>query len=164
MGLPFTEDHASLRIKKPRLECFNCLSINHRVQECPVRIDEERISIHRNLFATQSFQAQEQAQLLSNRYTSDLESKANRGFIPGKISNELREALGIKSNQLPPYIYIMRQYGYPIGWFMEARVKEAKLAVHDGIDVNKDNNNGVKKEKEEGMINSDDGNFFLMNE
>jgi zinc finger CCHC domain-containing protein 8 len=160
MGLPFTEDHASLKIRKPRQECFNCLSINHRVQECPVKIDEERISIHRNLFTTQSFHAQEQAQLLSNRYTSDLESKANRGFMPGKISNELREALGLKSNQLPPYIYIMRQYGYPIGWFLEARVKEAKLAVHDG----KDNNNEIdeKKEKEEGMIHSDEGNLIYL--
>lgn len=153
LGLPFTEDH-SIRIKKPRLECFNCLSTNHPVRECPVKIDEERISMHRNSFNTQSLQAHEQAQLFSNRYTSDADSKACRGFFPGKISDELRRALGIKPNQIPPFVYVMRLYGYPIGWFLEAKVRQtSKLAVHDGIDKSID---AGKEKMEEGIVGSDE--------
>lgn len=132
LGLPFTEDSASIRIKKPRQECFNCLSINHGVRECPVRIDQDRIEFHKKIFNTQSQQAQDQAQLFSNRYTSELDSKANRGFVPGKISEKLKEALGCRPNQLPPFVYIMRQYGYPQAWLMEARVEKSKLSVLDG--------------------------------
>ena len=135
LGLPFTEDHAlseTLRIKRPRQECFNCLATNHKFQDCPVEKVEERISIHRAYFNTQSFQAHEQASLYSNRYTNDQDSKENRGFAPGKISDQLKEALGLGDKMLPPYIYIMRQLGYPIGWLIEAEVKTNKLAVHQG--------------------------------
>lgn len=125
------------------MECFNCLATNHRVNDCPVKIDEERIKIHKKIFTNQSLQAQEQAELYSTRYTSDLDSKENRGFVPGKISDQLREALGIRQNQLPPYIYLMRELGYPIGWLMEAQVKQPKLAVHDG-------NNQDSADKENG--------------
>ncbi|RNA12978.1 zinc finger CCHC domain-containing 8 [Brachionus plicatilis] len=130
LGLPFHEDNAlaeTLRIKRPRLECFNCLATNHRVDECPVRRDDERIKIHRKIFTSQSVQAQEQSELFSTRYTSD--SKDNRGFEPGKISDALRQALGVKSNQLPPYIYLMRELGYPAGWLLEAKVTRSDLEL-----------------------------------
>lgn len=133
LGLPFHEDNAiaeTLRVKRPRLECFNCLATNHRVDECPIKKDEERIRIHRKIFTNQSVQAHEQSELFSTRYTSD--SKDNRGFEPGKISDALRKALGIKNNQLPPYIYLMRELGYPTGWLLEAQVKKSDLElVHD---------------------------------
>lgn len=121
-----------MRIRRPRQECFNCLATNHRVTDCPVRIDDDRIRLHRKLFNLQSFQSQEQSDLFSCRYTSDLDSKSNRGFIPGKISDQLRLALGVRPNQLPPYIYLMRELGYPIGWLIESQFKHQKLAVHDG--------------------------------
>lgn len=97
-----------------------------------MRIDQNRIEFHKKIFTTQSQQAQDQAQLFSSRYTSELDSKANKGLVPGKISDQLKEALGVKSNQLPPYIYIMRQYGYPKGWLLEAQVTKSKLSVLDG--------------------------------
>ena len=149
-----------LRAKRPPLECFNCLSTNHRVHDCPVRIDDERIAIHRNMFNTQSAQAHEQAQLNSSRYTSGgdgsgggdgdggRDSRAHRGFVPGKISDELREALGVRSNQLPPFVYVMRMYGYPPGWFLDAQVRRTKLAVLDGVDAT-DAAVVVKKEQHE---------------
>lgn len=113
LGLPFTEDNslaATLKIKRPPLECFNCLG-NHRIQDCPIKIDEDRVAIHRKVFNVQSAQAHEQASLWSNRYIGDHDSKKNRGFTPGKISDNLREALGLRPNQLPPFIYYMRKYG-----------------------------------------------------
>ena len=143
LGLPFHEDNAlaeTLRIKKPRLECFNCLATNHRVTECPIKVDDERIRIHRKIFTNQSMQAHEQAELFSTRYTSD--SKDNRGFAPGKISAELRQALGVRDNQLPPFIYLMRELGYPTGWLLEAQVKKSDLElVHD------EEKNGEKTEE-----------------
>lgn len=90
MGLPFTEDHAltsSLRTKKPKQECFNCLSTEHRLTECPVRTNNERIAMHRSEFNSQSMG---QDQMFSTRYTSDPDAKLNRGFIPGKLSEQLR--------------------------------------------------------------------------
>jgi hypothetical protein len=132
LGLPFTENNAAIRVKKPQQECFNCLSTNHGVRECPVRVNQERLDFHKKIFNTQSAAAQDQAYLFSSRYTSELESKLNKGFVVGKISDELKEALGCKSNQLPPYVYIMRKYGYPKAWLLEAQVTNCKLSVIDG--------------------------------
>lgn len=133
LGLPFHEDNAlaeTNRIKRPRLECFNCLATNHRVTECPVKVDHERINIHKRIFSNQSAQALGQAELFSTRYTDD--SKDYRGFKPGEISSQLKQALGVKDNQLPPYIYLMRELGYPIGWLLEAQVKKSDLElVHE---------------------------------
>lgn len=63
---------------------------------------------------------------------------------PGKISNELRKALGLHKNDLPPYIYKMRKLGYPPGWIEEAYVEHSELNMYDieGKDVK--NKNQVK--------------------
>nr|5LXR_B Chain B, Zinc finger CCHC domain-containing protein 8 [Homo sapiens]5LXY_C Chain C, Zinc finger CCHC domain-containing protein 8 [Homo sapiens]5LXY_D Chain D, Zinc finger CCHC domain-containing protein 8 [Homo sapiens]5LXY_F Chain F, Zinc finger CCHC domain-containing protein 8 [Homo sapiens]5LXY_H Chain H, Zinc finger CCHC domain-containing protein 8 [Homo sapiens]5LXY_J Chain J, Zinc finger CCHC domain-containing protein 8 [Homo sapiens]5LXY_L Chain L, Zinc finger CCHC domain-containing len=37
-------------------------------------------------------------------------------FKPGVISEELQDALGVTDKSLPPFIYRMRQLGYPPGW------------------------------------------------
>jgi len=44
-------------------------------------------------------------------------------------SDNLRAALGIKSNQLPPYIYQMRVFGYPPGYLENARQETSGLAM-----------------------------------
>jgi len=44
-------------------------------------------------------------------------------------SDNLRAALGIKSNQLPPYIYQMRVFGYPPGHLENARQETSGLAM-----------------------------------
>ena len=41
---------------------------------------------------------------------------------PGLPSRNLQEALGLRENQLPPYIYRMREVGYPPGWLKEAEI------------------------------------------
>lgn len=174
LGLPFTEDHAlaeSLRIKRPRQECFNCLSTMHSVRDCPVRQNDERIAIHREFFQSQSTQSNEQMNLMSNRYTNDLDSNMHRGYVPGKISNELRQALGLRTNQLPPFAYLMRELGYPLGWLIEARVNKSKLAVHNGTETNLNNNenndNSILNENDESLISKEnqqdtEGIFILI--
>jgi zinc finger CCHC domain-containing protein 8 len=136
LGLPYSEDNPpgdTMRLRKPNQECFNCLATSHKIQDCPIKQDQERIDMHRKNYASQSQAAQEQQQLFSSRYTNDAtDQKPNRGFEPGKISDELRQALGINKNQLPPFIYVMRELGYPPGWLIDAEVKQSGLSVLDG--------------------------------
>lgn len=58
-------------------------------------------------------------------------------LTPGNISDGLREALGLRKNQLPPFIYHMRLLGYPPGWLEEAKFVHSNLAMFDseGNDV-----------------------------
>lgn len=58
-------------------------------------------------------------------------------LTPGKISAKLREALGLRKNQLPPFIYHMRILGYPPGWLEEAKFVHSNLTMFDteGNDV-----------------------------
>jgi zinc finger CCHC domain-containing protein 8 len=137
LGLPKTEDDPSdtMKLKKPSQECFNCLATNHKITECPIKQDQERIQLNRKNFASQSLASNEQAALFSNRYTAEDKNKLNRGFTPGKISDDLREALGLNKKQLPPYIYIMRELGYPIAWLKEAVVRKSGINVIDGKDI-----------------------------
>jgi len=90
----------SLRIKKPKQECFNCLSTDHRVTDCPVKVNNDRIAMHRSEFNSQSMQSNDQANLFSTRYTSDPDAKLYKGFTPGKLSDELRRKLIVVINCL----------------------------------------------------------------
>lgn len=55
-------------------------------------------------------------------------------FKPGVISEELQDALGVTDKSLPPFIYRMRQLGYPPGWLKEAELENSGLALYDGRD------------------------------
>ncbi|XP_054724740.1 zinc finger CCHC domain-containing protein 8 homolog [Uloborus diversus] len=56
-------------------------------------------------------------------------------FKPGLPSDDLREAMGLMSNQIPSYIYHMRVLGYPPGWMAEAAVESSGITVY-GSDGN----------------------------
>ena len=45
-------------------------------------------------------------------------------------SEELQEALGLRKNQLPPFIYQMRICGYPPGWLDDAKAETSGLAMY----------------------------------
>jgi hypothetical protein len=55
--------------------------------------------------------------------------------------------------KIKSYVYIMRQYGYPQAWLMEARVVKSKLSVLDG---------GLKSEDENAEITSDESKLKLL--
>lgn len=65
---------------------------------------------------------------------------------PGKISPELRKALGLKKHQIPSYIYLMRCQGYPPGWLEEAKFMQSELNMFD-IDGNSVKNTVKSKTK-----------------
>lgn len=52
-------------------------------------------------------------------------------FSAGKISRALKEALGLRKNELPSYIYRMRVLGYPPGWLEEAKCIYSNLDMFD---------------------------------
>lgn len=66
----------------------------------------------------------------NQRYHNDVEQKFGN-FLPGKMSKELRKAMGLADNELPLYIYRMRMLGYPPGWLEHAKVRASGLNLFD---------------------------------
>lgn len=53
-------------------------------------------------------------------------------FVLSLYSQELHDALGINTKTLPPFIYRMRELGYPPGWLKEAEMENSGLMLYDG--------------------------------
>ncbi|KAI5620695.1 zinc finger CCHC domain-containing protein 8 isoform X1 [Silurus asotus] len=68
----------------------------------------------------------------SQRYhVEEVEERFSK-YKPGVVSKELLDALGIATNMLPPFIYRMRELGYPPGWLKEAETENSGLMLYDG--------------------------------
>ncbi len=52
---------------------------------------------------------------------------------PGVISDELRDALGLRSRDVPDFIYQMRIYGYPPGWIEEMKEENDGINIIDRV-------------------------------
>jgi len=65
-----------------------------------------------------------------------LDENQRLGHIkPGsEPSKKLREALGLRHNQLPPYVYRLRELGYPPGWLREAQIRHSGMSLYMGED------------------------------
>lgn len=103
---------------KPKGMCWNCNG-NHTLRDCKKPRDQDAINRGKQLFAQKG---------KTERYHLDTEQKFGQ-FVPGKISDSLRSALGLRSRELPLYIYKMRLYGYPPGWLEEAKVAHSGLTL-----------------------------------
>ena len=92
----------------------------------------------------------------SESHTND---KRFSKFKPGEISDDLRQMIGLKKDQLPPWIYNMRKMGYPPGWLNEALVRESGVAVQEEGEVNEISisGNGVEKK----VVGIDAGRIIL---
>ncbi|XP_064120055.1 zinc finger CCHC domain-containing protein 8-like isoform X3 [Macrobrachium nipponense] len=108
---------------KPKKTCFNCLG-DHNFQECPEPSNPQRIAANRK--------KQKSSRISSMRYHEDCDNKYGQ-FQPGKISENLREALGLRYGELPIHIYRMRYLGYPPGWLKEAEVRQGEMKLYDGF-------------------------------
>ncbi|XP_050762511.1 zinc finger CCHC domain-containing protein 8 isoform X2 [Gymnogyps californianus] len=73
-------------------------------------------------------------QNFQQRYHAEEVEERFGKFKPGVISGELQDALGVTDKSLPPFIYRMRQLGYPPGWLKEAEMEHSGLALYDGKD------------------------------
>lgn len=67
----------------------------------------------------------------SNSRFFEEEDRSGR-FTPGRWSKRLLEAMGVRSNETPPFVYRMRVLGYPPGWLSEAEETNSGLKLFDG--------------------------------
>ncbi|XP_028741675.1 zinc finger CCHC domain-containing protein 8 isoform X2 [Peromyscus leucopus] len=120
------------KLSVPKPHCFNCGSEEHQMKECPMPRNAARISEKRKEYMDACGEANSQS--FQQRYhAEEVEERFGR-FKPGVISEELQDALGVTDKSLPPFIYRMRQLGYPPGWLKEAELENSGLALYDGND------------------------------
>ncbi|XP_036304919.1 zinc finger CCHC domain-containing protein 8 isoform X3 [Pipistrellus kuhlii] len=118
------------------------LEEDHKVEEsCSIKNNTEafsprnaaRISEKRKEYLDACGEANSQS--FQQRYHADEVEERFGRFKPGVISEELQDALGVTDKSLPPFIYRMRQLGYPPGWLKEAELENSGLALYDGKDA-----------------------------
>lgn len=116
----------------PQNTCFNC-DEKHNLKDCPHPRDFRRIN--------QARSKMKDRMVKSVRYHLEEDQKFAH-IRPGKISDKLRDALGVDRNELPPYIYKMRELGYPPGWKLDAQDFSSSLSLFDleGKDLNREAN------------------------
>lgn len=106
---------------KPKTgNCWNCAG-DHNMKDCTAKRDPAAIRKAREQFAMQKSRGVE-------RYHLDSEQKYSH-LVPGKISDSLRDALGLRKREVPLYLYKMRLYGYPQGWLEEAKINNSGLSL-----------------------------------
>jgi hypothetical protein len=92
--------------------CFNCNSTEHPARDCPHPRDHRRISQNRN-----SFNSRRESGNSVRLHENQNSGNGKEGMmLPGKISQELRQALGIGDQDLPEWIYRMRAIGPAAGY------------------------------------------------
>ncbi|CAH1645895.1 unnamed protein product [Spodoptera littoralis] len=101
--------------------CFNCDG-GHQLRDCTLPRDHARIAEKRKAMNSSRV----------GRYHVEDEQKYGH-LIPGRISGQLRHALGLKRNELPLHIYRMRLLGYPPGWLEEARISHSGISMFDSM-------------------------------
>ncbi|KAK3514463.1 hypothetical protein QTP70_018710 [Hemibagrus guttatus] len=100
--------------------------------------DMARINEKRKEFAQVN-----QGNITSNqRYHAEEVEERFAKYKPGVVSKELLDALGIVANTLPPFIYRMRELGYPPGWLKEAEMENSGLMLYDGKTSGEEDSNG----------------------
>ncbi|XP_035236209.1 zinc finger CCHC domain-containing protein 8 [Anguilla anguilla] len=111
--------------KRPKPCCFNCGAEDHQLRDCPKPKDMARINEKRKEFSGGNNQS-------NQRYHAEEVEERFGKYKPGIVSEELLGALGVTEHTLPPFIYRMRQLGYPPGWLKEAELESSGLALYDG--------------------------------
>jgi len=102
--------------------CFNCGG-SHNLADCKEEKDYRRIGKNRREFMNKS------GGMNSSRYHVDDPQKFGH-LAPGLPSKRLSEALGLRRDHLPPYIYKLREMGYPPGWLKHAEISQSGMALY----------------------------------
>lgn len=146
IALPWDEENSKVRVRRGKA-CFNCGRTGHSVSDCPEPQNHARIEAKRKEFMNKFSSPIARG----SRYHFDEERFG--AFKPGVISDNLREALGLSANDVPPYIYKMRVLGYPPGYIPSATTPTLALYDADGnVDnyVMEDLEDGEDKDDEDG--------------
>uniref|UniRef100_A0A673GHN6 Zinc finger CCHC domain-containing protein 8-like n=1 Tax=Sinocyclocheilus rhinocerous TaxID=307959 RepID=A0A673GHN6_9TELE len=126
-----------VQIKEKRPCCFNCCSEDHQLRDCPEPKDMARINEKRKEFSQNNNQS-------NQRYHAEEVEERFAKYKPGNLSQELLDALGMNTKTLPPFIYRMRELGYPPGWLKEAEMENSGLMLYDGSNDEDENNHSQK--------------------
>uniref|UniRef100_UPI00358F0ECB zinc finger CCHC domain-containing protein 8 isoform X4 n=1 Tax=Myxine glutinosa TaxID=7769 RepID=UPI00358F0ECB len=118
-----------VKAKRPKPCCFNCRSEHHQLKDCPKPRDLVKIGQSRREFLVHSGENYRSSGPQVRYHVEN--SQVFEHFKPGIYSSDLQEALGMVENHLPPFIYRMRQLGYPPGWLREAETESSGLTIHD---------------------------------
>ena len=112
--------------KKPKNQCWNCDG-DHNMANCKEPRNFEKIAWNREQFLQSKTITPK-----SNRYHLEIDTDSRFGhFKPGEPSQALRNALGMRDNGLPEYIYRMRVIGYPPAWLLEAQDETSGVNLLD---------------------------------
>lgn len=123
-------------LQRGRNKCFNCEG-DHALRDCEEPKDYQKINATRSKFRVKG---------KVDRYHEEIEQRLGH-FLPGRISKELRDALGLRKRDLPPHIYGMRVLGYPPGWLEQAKVYHSGITLFDakGVKI-------IESDDEEGEV------------
>lgn len=116
-----TKDDPANTTKTAQNTCFNCDG-NHSIKDCMKPKDLAKIKQNRAKFSSNKMSYE--------RYHVDVEQKFGH-LMAGELSKDLRNALGLRSKELPIHIYRMRMLGYPPGWLEHAKVSGSGLSMFD---------------------------------
>ncbi|XP_028851951.1 zinc finger CCHC domain-containing protein 8 [Denticeps clupeoides] len=114
-----------IKEKRPRPCCFNCDSLDHQLKDCPEPKNMARINERRKEFSQAGPPS-------GQRYHFEEVEERFAKYKPGILSEELMGAMDVAPNTLPPFIYRMRELGYPPGWLKEAEEENSGLTLYDG--------------------------------
>ncbi|EGT33773.1 hypothetical protein CAEBREN_18170 [Caenorhabditis brenneri] len=117
-----------------RKSCFNCDG-EHNLRDCPRPKDFRRISKKKSESVDESRKKQRSYGSLG------LSKQKQHDFEPGKLSDNLRKALGLQTNEIPEHVYRMRRLGfvkgYPPGWLRKAIKSTEIIKVFSADSTNK---------------------------
>ncbi|XP_052896700.1 zinc finger CCHC domain-containing protein 8 homolog [Anopheles moucheti] len=113
---PPTASSSLSKRPKAKQTCWNCEG-EHALKDCKEPRNYTRIR-----------QKKEEFQKKTDRYHVDQEQRYGH-FVPGTLSLELRNALGLGPRDLPLHVYKMRVYGYPPGWHEDAKITHSGLQL-----------------------------------
>uniref|UniRef100_A0A1B0AF31 CCHC-type domain-containing protein n=1 Tax=Glossina pallidipes TaxID=7398 RepID=A0A1B0AF31_GLOPL len=111
-----SEEKNNMKRPKQGGACFNCGATEHGLKDCPMPRNPKRIRTAKK-FITKS-----------ERYHVDVEQRFAH-LRPGRISDNLREAMCLKRGELPFFFYRMRYLGYPPGWLEDAKVEHSGITL-----------------------------------
>ncbi|KAJ1945834.1 Zinc finger CCHC domain-containing protein 8 [Linderina macrospora] len=166
--------------------CFNCSIPGHEMRDCPWPLDHDKIEANRLEFKDKRGVGPFDSRLYLVVEEEKRRDEMRQKFRPGQMSEELREALGLREGEVAPFVKSMRYAGYPPAYLgssegqdpMEARPRDVPpptplLKIYDSIEelVNEpaqktktiaaaaaadDGEDGAISDDEEGAITDDD--------
>ncbi|XP_050227598.1 uncharacterized protein LOC126677154 isoform X2 [Mercurialis annua] len=136
-----------LEIVNEAARCFNCGSYSHSMKEC--RKPRNNAAVNNARKQHKSKRNQNAGSRNATRYYQNSSGGKYDGLKPGSLDAETRKLLGLRELDPPPWLYRMRELGYPPGYLDPDGEDQPS-----GITIFADED--VKEEHEDGEITQTD--------